>query len=102
MDRLLTFAALAVALAGCGGSPAPAADDKEQRAAQPAAFRIERVSLSGPVPGESVLADSVGRRLFLTRATEIHVLDLDSFTPIATVDGLKQARGVALASGKAF
>ena len=102
MNRLSTFAAVAIALAGCGRPATPGSAEAAVGTIRPVEFRIDRISLPGDGGGDYVLADSETRRLFVTHSSVIHILDLDTFAPIASVTGLRKAHGVALASGKGF
>jgi len=76
----------------------------EARTAAPAtAFRIAKVSLPGEGRGDYLFADPNGNRLFVTHSSVVHVLNLKTLKPIAQVDGLTAAHGVALdAEGRGY
>ncbi|HYZ48543.1 MAG TPA: YncE family protein [Sphingomonas sp.] len=67
-------------------------------------FQIDRVGLPGEGRGDYVTVDPQGRRLYVTHSSAVHILDLDTLKPVAAVDGLKAAHGVALdmATGHGF
>jgi YVTN family beta-propeller protein len=64
----------------------------------------------GPAEGSTreyfdyITVDSSGRRVYLSRGTEIKVLDADTGAAVGTITGLKQDHGVAVASefGRGF
>ena len=57
---------------------------------------ISRLPLPGEGRGDYLVADPQGNRLFVTHSQVVHVLDLDTLQPIAVVNGLNTAHGVAL------
>jgi len=59
-------------------------------------FDIDRVRLSGEGGGGGLTVDSDARRLYVTHAAAVHVLDLTSLAPLFKVEGLHAAHGVAL------
>lgn len=101
MHKLMFSAAMIALLAGCGGnaggnSATNASADNAAVAAGDSAYSIDRVSLPGEGRGDYVTVDADGRRLYVTHSTQVHILDLDTLKPIATVTGLKAAHGVAI------
>ena len=71
--------------------------------ANKAPLTITRVSLPGEGRGDYLLADAASNRLFVTHSQVVHVLNLDTLKPIAKVDGLTAAHGVALdGRGRAY
>lgn len=68
-----------------------------------AALHIAKVSLPGEGRGDYLLADRANNHLFVTHSKVVHVLDLDTLKPIAQVNGLTAAHGVALdRQGRAY
>lgn len=67
-------------------------------------FAVATVSLPGEGRGDYLTADASARRLYVTHSGQVHVLDLDSLRPLATITNLKAAHGVAIdrASGHGF
>lgn len=64
---------------------------------------INRIKLPGEGRGDFLLADTTTNRLFVTHSQQVHVLDLKTLKPMATVTGLTVAHGVALdQSGRAY
>lgn len=55
--------------------------------------------LAGPVGWDYLLLDSDARRLFLTRSTQVDVLDARSGKVLATIPNTSGAHGIALAEG---
>lgn len=104
MRKLLSSAAIAAMLVGCHGAGASdnAATANAADAADVTTFTIGKISLPGEGRGDYLTVDSDARRLYVTHSSVVHILDLDTLKPIATVTGLKAAHGVALAAGHAF
>jgi len=112
MRKLFTTTALAMLLAGCHNSStvsvaennsAEAASANSADASAAPAYTIDKVSLPGEGRGDYILVDNDGGKLYVTHSTQVHILDLATLKPIATVDGLKAAHGVALdGKGNAF
>ncbi len=104
MQKLLMSVACAAILAGChgGGASNSSAAANEAEAANATAFTIARVPLPGEGRGDYLTVDNDARRLYVTHSSQVHILDLDTLKPIATVTGLKAAHGVALAGGHAY
>lgn len=96
MNKAMAVAAALVAMAGCG--PAKSGGD----AAAAPQYRIDKVSLPGEGRGDYILVDETARRIFVTHAAFVHILDLDTLKEVGRVEGLKKAHGVALAVGKGF
>lgn len=97
MRKVMMSVACVAVLAGSGVAIGAA-----KRAA--GGYAITRVGLPGDGRGDYVTVDPVGRRLYVTHTTRVHILDLDTLQPIATVEGLDGAHGVALdaAAGHGF
>lgn len=104
--KLLITAAILASLSACGKNDgqgsSSAANASGMAPGAPIEFKIEKVDLPGEGRGDYVLADSDARRLYVTHAGVVHILDLDTLKVQATVDGLKKAHGIALANGKAY
>ena len=98
MSRSIITATLALALAAGGGASLAAKPARHH----PVTFTTQRVSLPGEGRGDYLLADEASNRLYVTHTAVIHILDLTTLAPIATVTGLKKAHGVAIAAGKGF
>jgi YVTN family beta-propeller protein len=66
--------------------------------AKPAAggYTVTRLGLPGEGRGDYVTVDAAARRLYVTHTSAVHILDLDTLKPIATVEGLDGAHGVAI------
>jgi YVTN family beta-propeller protein len=106
LRKLMISAALIALLAGCKATTdgktannANASDD-----AAKTVYSVEKVSLPGEGRGDYVTVDADGRRLYVTHTAQVHILDLDTLKPLATVTGLDGAHGVALdtAAGRGF
>ena len=70
---------------------------------QAATLTVARISLPGEGRGDFLFADPASNRLFVTHGQLVHVLDLKTLRPLATVMGLTMAHGVALdASGRGY
>lgn len=99
MTKLSLSAAAAILIAGlvAGFSPAISAVSAPR-------FQVDRMRLPGEGRGDYITVDPDGRRLYVTHSAAVHILDLDTLRPIATVGGLKAAHGVALdpATGHGF
>ena len=78
-------------LAGLQAEAAPSA-----RANQAEKLSIAKVSLLGEGRGDYLFADPKANRLFVTHTSVVHVLDLTTLKPVAQVNGLTAAHGVAL------
>ncbi len=104
MRKLLMSAACAAILAGCHGAGASdnSAVANAADVANVTAFTIDKVPLPGEGRGDYLTVDNDARRLYVTHSSQVHILDLDTLKPIATVTGLKAAHGVALAGGHAY
>lgn len=109
MRHLLASAALATLLAGCGAHVADTAtnnattvEDLTPTSGTKTSFKIDKVPLPGEGRGDYLVADATSNRLFVTHSSVVHILDLATLKPVATVTGLKAAHGVALASGHGF
>lgn len=100
MSRILISAGLALAMAA--GAVNFAEAKSRATAHPPAAFKTERHSLPGEGRGDYMLADEASDRLFVTHTSIVHILNLTTLAPIATVSGFKKAHGVAIAAGKGF
>ena len=102
--NVVTSAACLIALTGCSVAAHPGNPQVGNRsaAAQPTAFAIDAVLLPGEGRGDYLTIDSEARRLYVTHSASVHIVDLDTLTPVAEVTGLKAAHGVALALGHGF
>jgi DNA-binding beta-propeller fold protein YncE len=102
--KLLMSAACVAILAGCHGGEATSNAAATNEAADAAAttLAVDKVPLPGEGRGDYLTVDNDARRLYVTHSSQVHILDLDTLKPIATVTGLKAAHGVALAAGHAF
>ncbi|MDE2562432.1 MAG: YncE family protein [Sphingomonadales bacterium] len=98
MRKLIVSASLVVMLAACHkpAEPGPQASGSPSAASETSAFTVTHVSLPGEGRGDYLLADSEGRRLYVTHGARLHIIDLDTLKPVGEVDGLKYAHGVAL------
>ncbi len=94
MTRFLMSTALVLSFVTCGASAAPKTP--------PAAFKTLKISLAGEGRGDYLFVDEAGKRLYVTHSSVVHILDLATLQPLATVTGLKKAHGVAIAAGKGF
>lgn len=92
------LAAVALASFGFTGSPVAA----ETVPAAKAGLAVRDIALPGDGRGDYLLADEKHRLLFVTHATRVHVLDLDTLQQVATVVGFRSVHGVALSAGRAF
>ena len=99
MPRLLATAMFALSLATSGAGAA-----MHSRRAALSSFALRSVPLPGEGRGDYLAVDPVARRLYVTHTSQVHVLDLDHLTAIATIGNLTAAHGVALdtASGHGF
>lgn len=103
MRKLLMSAVCAAILSGChGGAAVDNGATANDAAATATAFTIDKISLPGEGRGDYLTVDNDARRLYVTHSSQVHILDLDTLEPVATVTGLKAAHGVALAGGHAF
>lgn len=106
MRKFLACTALTLALAAChnGGSAgnadgnvqSAAGDNGSADASGKTLFDIQKISLPGEGRGDYVTVDPDAGRLYVTHSTVLHILDLASLKPIAELDGLKAAHGVAI------
>jgi len=69
---------------------------------KPAALKIEKVTLPGEGRGDYVYADTDNRRLYVTHAAVVHILNLDTLKTIGEITGFGKSAGVAFAAGKGF
>lgn len=67
-----------------------------------AQFKTHSISLPGQGRGDYLLVDEASNRLFVTHASTVHILDLNTLGAIGAVAGLTKAAGVAVASNKGF
>jgi DNA-binding beta-propeller fold protein YncE len=100
--KLLLSTACAAVLMGCTGTSDNGTTADAADTASVTAFTIAKVALPGEGRGDYLTVDSDARRLYVTHSSVVHILDLDTLRPIATVTGLKAAHGVALAAGHGF
>lgn len=100
MRRVTGIAMLAAAVA----SFAQGAQAVRRAQPKPHAWHITRVPLPGPGRGDYLTVDPAGKRLYVTHATAVHILDLDSLKQIAELNGLGNAHGVVVdpSSGHGF
>lgn len=70
----------------------------------PMAYRLSAVPLPGDGRGDYITVDREGWRIYVTHSASVHILDLGTLKPVATLTGLKKAHGVAVdrASGHGF
>ncbi|MEO6388145.1 MAG: YncE family protein [Croceibacterium sp.] len=98
MQKPMTTAVLALALAltltltGCAGP-----NDRQSAVTASSGFEISSVNLPGEGRGDYIGVDADARRLYVTHTGSVHVLDLDTLTPLAQIDGFSKAHGVAIA-----
>jgi YVTN family beta-propeller protein len=59
-------------------------------------FDIRKIALPGEGRGDYVTVDADNGRLYVTHSSALHILDLATLRPVAELDGLKAAHGVAL------
>ncbi|CAN5608620.1 hypothetical protein BH10PSE14_BH10PSE14_08130 [soil metagenome] len=102
MRKLLLSTACAAVLMGSTGTSDNGTTADAADTASVTAFTIAKVALPGEGRGDYLTVDSDARRLYVTHSSVVHILDLDTLRPIATVTGLKAAHGVALAGGHGF
>lgn len=103
--RKLTYAlGLATLVTGCTqpSTGNEAATANQVGATGAAALAVTKLSLPGEGRGDYLTVDVDRRRLYVTHATVVHILDLDTLQPIAQVTGLGAAHGVALAGQYGF
>src|SRR6476469_4263696 len=69
-----------------------------------AAYRLSAVSLPGNGRGDYITVDHARRKLYVTHSAAVHILDLATLKPKATLTGLNKAHGVAIddVSGRGF
>lgn len=104
MRKFLACTALTLALAAChqgggnseGAAPGVPGNEASADGAAKTQFDIQKISLPGEGRGDYVTVDPDAGRLYVTHSAALHVLDLASLKPIAELDGLKAAHGVAL------
>ena len=94
-------AVLALTIAGVAGSasarPVPHHHHRHKVVSAAAtALSIDRVPLPGDGRGDYLMVDAPSGRLFVTHSKVVHILDLATLQPVATVTGLTAAHGVAL------
>ena len=67
-------------------------------------YRLSAVPLPGDGRGDYITVDREGGRLYVTHTASVHILELATLKPLATLTGLKKAHGVAVdrASGHGF
>ena len=87
------FACVAFVLVGCRSSLPVLAIAAAPPAEEP---RERRVGLPGDGTWDHIIAASAARRLYVSHATHIDVLDLDSDTLVGVLDSLPGVHGVAL------
>jgi DNA-binding beta-propeller fold protein YncE len=91
----LSFALVAACHNTAGGNAdTPAAGTTGD--ATKSVFDIQKIALPGEGRGDYITVDGDNGRLYVTHSTALHVLDLATLKPIAELDGLKAAHGVAL------
>lgn len=90
---MLIRSAMGVALSVlCVGTASHAADNHADRTQ----FTVNRVTLPGKGRGDYLYVDADNGRLYVTHSAQLHILDLATLKPIAELDGLTSAHGVAL------
>jgi hypothetical protein len=102
---LAGFAAAPAAAAGQAGGAASSPAAHAAAPAPPAGYRIHKTIAVGGDGGWDYLAfDSAARRLYITRATRVTVLDPDSGKTVGEIPNLSGVHGVALAQdlGRGF
>jgi YVTN family beta-propeller protein len=65
---------------------------------------IKKVSIPGTGGWDYVTVDEAGRRVYIAHATQVEVLDADTFEPVGTIPNTPGVHGVAIASefGRGF
>lgn len=91
VSLLASFTLAALAAAGAQAAPSV-----------PAPLTVTKVSLPGEGRGDYVYADSDNRRLYVTHAATVHILNLDTLKPLGAVGGIVKSAGVAFSAGKGF
>ena len=95
MRKLILSASVIVMLAGCQkAESSPTVQNSSSTSAT--AYTVDNVPLPGEGRGDYLLVDNQSRRLYVTHGARLHILDVDKLKPLAEVDGLKYAHGVAL------
>jgi YVTN family beta-propeller protein len=91
-----TLAGLLV-LAGLAGAKAAAAPKSSYRV-------IKKVSLPGNGGWDYVFVDPSGRRVYVAHATQVEVLNADTFEPVGTIPNTPGVHGIAVATefGRGF
>jgi YVTN family beta-propeller protein len=106
LRKFMISTALVAALAGCTKTDGVIVPDNAatEDAASKTVYGIERVPLPGEGRGDYLTVDADARRLYVTHTSVVHIVDLDTLKPVATVTGLDGAHGVALdgAAGHGF
>jgi YVTN family beta-propeller protein len=60
---------------------------------------LKRIAVPGPGAWDYVTVDDVARRVYISHATQVDVLDADSLTPVGTIPNTPGAHGVAIDPG---
>src|SRR5262249_30326476 len=65
---------------------------------------IKKVSLPGAGGWDYVFVDATGRRVYVSHATQVEVLNADTFEPVGTIPNTPGVHGIAVASefGRGF
>jgi hypothetical protein len=101
LTLLAIFGSLAVALLVCAGSFSHAATP----ASGPSGYHVIKTI---PIPGEGgwdyVTVDSDARRIYVSHATQVVVLDADSYAIVGSIPDTQGVHGIAIASdlGRGF
>lgn len=96
MRKLIISASMIAMLAACQKAPETTPTVAGSEPSSESAYSISKVSLPGEGRGDYLFVDSQARRLYVTHGAALHILDVDTLKPVAEVDGLKYAHGVAL------
>jgi DNA-binding beta-propeller fold protein YncE len=85
MKPIVQFVVTAALLGGC--ITAQGADYKVQ----------SRYPISGTDGWDYITVDSIGRRIYVSRAVRVHVLDADTGAPVGTIEDTPGVHGIAIA-----
>ncbi len=88
MASIAIFVAAVGAMAAAGAARPPHAK---------ISYVIRHVALPGEGRGDYITVDPAARRLYVSHSATVHVLDLDSLKPLAQIDGIGKAHGIAVA-----
>src|SRR5215831_17288061 len=94
MKRALASLLVLVTLVGPKAAAAP----------EPGYHLIKKVSLPGSSAWDYVFVDASGRRVYVSHATQVEVLNADTFEPVGTIPNTPGVHGIAVAAefGRGF